>query len=304
MSVREMSIGNRIYTNIERPEKSLIEAFTNVPSSNIGDMMNRLYCMREQIIRIGNWESQLLGTAITVKVPDGDNAFIHMAIDMAQPGDVLVVDGNGCTSRSLMGEIMFTYAQNKGITGIIVDGAIRDNDALNRLNIPVYAMAVTPQGPYKNGPGEINVPVSCGGQVVFPGDILVGAGGGSGYLSNDLINKSMYCYDCLETDDEFTKTISVSTYSSIPMANAAKQENGYARVTYLGNEVDSSSNYHVGDVWDFDYKEENGNGVEQIFTVPVNGIYKLEVWGAQGGTAKTFYTTSGTGGYSVGNISW
>lgn len=169
-----MSIGNRIYTNIERPEKSLIEAFTNVPSSNIGDMMNRLYCMREQIIRIGNRESQLLGTAITVKVPDGDNAFIHMAIDMAQPGDVLVVDGNGCTSRSLMGEIMFTYAQNKGITGIIVDGAIRDNDALNRLNIPVYAMAVTPQGPYKNGPGEINVPVSCGGQVVFPGDILVG----------------------------------------------------------------------------------------------------------------------------------
>lgn len=169
-----MSIGNRIYANIERPEMSLIEAFKDVPSSNIGDMMNRLYCMREQITRIGNREKQLLGTAITVKVPDGDNAFIHMAMDMAQPGDVLVIDGNGCTSRSLMGEIMFTYAQNKGIAGIIVDGAIRDNDALNRLYIPVYAIAVTPQGPYKNGPGEINVPVSCGGQVVFPGDILVG----------------------------------------------------------------------------------------------------------------------------------
>lgn len=169
-----MSIGNRIYTRIERPQKELIEAFKDIPASNIGDMMNRLYCMRENITRFGSREKQLLGSAFTVKVPDGDNTFIHLALDMAQPGDVLVIDGNGCTSRSLMGEIMFTYAQNKGIAGIIVDGAIRDNDSLNHLQIPVYAIAVTPQGPYKNGPGEINVPVSCGGQVVFPGDILVG----------------------------------------------------------------------------------------------------------------------------------
>ena len=69
---------------------------------------------------------------------------------------------------------MMTYAQNKGLAGIVVDGAIRDSDALDNLDIPVYAKAITPQGPYKNGPGEINVPVSCGGKVVFPGDILVG----------------------------------------------------------------------------------------------------------------------------------
>ena len=167
-------IGNRIITKIERADKETVEKFRNIPSSNIGDMMNRLYCMRENITRIGQHKKQLLGTAFTVKVPDGDNVFIHKALDMIEPGDVLVIDGNGCTSRSLMGEIMFTYATNKGCAGIIVDGAIRDSDALDDLDIPVYAITVTPQGPYKNGPGEINVPVSCGGQVVFPGDILAG----------------------------------------------------------------------------------------------------------------------------------
>lgn len=169
-----MSIGNRIYTKIDRPDRALVEKFRGIPASNLGDMMNRLYCMRENITRMGQTKTWLVGTAFTVKVPDGDNAFLHRALDLAQPGDVIVVDGNGCTSRSLMGEIMFTYAKNKGIAGIVLDGAIRDADSLYELEIPVYAVAVTPQGPYKNGPGEINVPVSCGGQVVFPGDILVG----------------------------------------------------------------------------------------------------------------------------------
>lgn len=169
-----MSIGNRIYTKIDRPDRALVEKFRGIPASNLGDMMNRLYCMRENITRMGQTKTWLVGTAFTVKVPDGDNAFLHRALDLAQPGDVVVVDGNGCTSRSLMGEIMFTYAKNKGIAGIVLDGAIRDADSLYELEIPVYAVAVTPQGPYKNGPGEINVPVSCGGQVVFPGDILVG----------------------------------------------------------------------------------------------------------------------------------
>ena len=169
-----MSIGNRIITKIDRPDRSLVEKFNGIPSSNIGDMMNRLYCMRQNITRIGQHKTWLVGTAFTVRVPDGDNAFIHRALDLAESGDVIVIDGNGCTSRSLMGEIMFTYAKNRGIAGIVVDGAIRDSDALDELDIPVYAIAVTPQGPYKNGPGEINVPISCGGQVVFPGDILVG----------------------------------------------------------------------------------------------------------------------------------
>lgn len=167
-------IGNRIYREIKRPDSKLVEEFRGIPASNIGDMMSRLYCMREYIRPIGSKQTPMLGTAFTVKVPTGDNVFIHLALDLAKPGDIIVIDGGGCISRSLMGEIMFTYAQNRGIAGIVVDGAIRDSDSLERLDIPVYAAGITPQGPYKNGPGEINVPVSCGGQVVYPGDILAG----------------------------------------------------------------------------------------------------------------------------------
>lgn len=167
-------VGNRIYLKVDRPDPGLVGPFKDLPSSNVGDMMNRLYCMREYIRQMNPQPVNMLGTALTVMVPDGDNAFIHKALDLAKPGDILVIDGNGCTTRSLIGEVMFTYAKNCGIAGIVVDGAIRDHDSLAHIDLPVYAKAVTPQGPYKNGPGEINVPVSCGGKVVFPGDILVG----------------------------------------------------------------------------------------------------------------------------------
>jgi RraA family protein len=118
--------------------------------------------------------TQLLGTAITVKVPIGDNLLFHEALDIALPGDVIVVDGAGDLNRSLAGELMMRFAQEKGLAGVIVDGCVRDLQGIQTLTMPVYAIGITPQGPYKNGPGEVNVPIACAGQVVFPGDILVG----------------------------------------------------------------------------------------------------------------------------------
>lgn len=168
-------IGNRVFREINRPRRELVEAFRGIPSSNINDEMNRLFCMHDYMRLINpDHAVQLLGTAFTVKVPNGDNLFIHQALDMAQPGDVIVVDGgNGC-NRSLAGEIMMRFAQYKGIAGVVVDGCLRDDDALSKLEMPIYCAGITPQGPYKNGPGEINAPIACAGQVVLPGDILVG----------------------------------------------------------------------------------------------------------------------------------
>ncbi len=168
----KVPIGLRINTEVVRPEKALVEKFRGIPSSNIGDMMNRMYCMHEYIRSMN--KLPMVGTAITVKAPIGDNLMFHYALDMAQPGDILVVDGGSAVNRSLAGEIMFTYAQQKGLAGIVVDGCIRDIEGIQELSIPVFAKGVTPQGPYKNGPGEINVPIACGGQVVCPGDLLVG----------------------------------------------------------------------------------------------------------------------------------
>ena len=166
------NVGCRMVGEIERAPRELVDQFREIPASNISDIMNRFYCMNSAISPYG--KTPLAGVAFTVKTPIGDNAMIHYALDLAHPGDVLVVDGGSELSRALMGEIMFTYAWQKGLAGIIVDGAIRDVDCLTRLPIPVYARGVTPQGPYKYGLGEINFPVACGGQVVCPGDILIG----------------------------------------------------------------------------------------------------------------------------------
>lgn len=167
-----ISIGNRIFTKVERPDPKIVEMFRGLPSSNINDEMNRLFCMHDYIRPLN--DVPLLGTAITVKAPIGDNLYFHQALDMAQPGDVIVVDGGSGCNRSLAGEIMIRFAAKKGLAGIVVDGCLRDLDGIRALPIAVYAKGITPQGPFKFGPGEINTPIACGGQVVFPGDILVG----------------------------------------------------------------------------------------------------------------------------------
>lgn len=169
-------IGNRIFMKVDRPAPELVEKFRGLPSSNINDEMNRLFCMHSYI-KLLNPESanpSMVGTAITVKAPIGDNLFFHQALDMAQPGDIIVVDGATGNNRSLAGEIMLRFAQSKGIAGVVVDGCLRDLDGIQNLTMPVYAAGVTPQGPWKFGPGEVNSAIACGGQVVFPGDILVG----------------------------------------------------------------------------------------------------------------------------------
>ena len=97
-----------------------------------------------------------------------------MALDYAQPGDVIVIDGAGYADRALVGGMMLAYAEERGLAGFVVNGAVRDLDDIEASSLPVFALAATPLGPYREGPGEINVPVVCGGQVVMPGDILVG----------------------------------------------------------------------------------------------------------------------------------
>ena len=170
-----MAIGCRIKTHIDRPDRSLVEAFRGIPVANIDDCMNRLASVDAGLKPMNS--TPLLGTAFTVRCPAGDNLMFHKALDLAQPGDVLVIAAGGSMSRALCGEIMVTYARSRGLAGFIVDGCVRDRDELASFtDFAVYARGVIPNGPYKNGPGEINFPVAVGGQVICPGDILVGDG--------------------------------------------------------------------------------------------------------------------------------
>lgn len=117
---------------------------------------------------------QMAGTAVTVRTRPGDNLAIHRAFDFCRAGDVLVIDGGGDLTQALMGDIMASFAESLGLQGLVIDGAIRDSNAIRQREFAVYARGVTHRGPYKNGPGEINVPVTVGGMVVHPGDFIAG----------------------------------------------------------------------------------------------------------------------------------
>lgn len=166
------AVGFRINTNFQRPPRDLIDSFAGLPVANIADTMSRMFCIDARIRPLN--DAPLLGPAFTVSSRPGDNLLLHKAIDMAQPGDIVVVDAQGDMSNSLIGELMIRWSIRRKVGGFIIDGAVRDVAYLRTLGIPVYAAGVTPAGPYKDGPGEINVTISCGGVTIRPGDILVG----------------------------------------------------------------------------------------------------------------------------------
>lgn len=169
-----MAIGCKIIRDFKRPAPELIARFEGMPVANIDDNMGRIAAVDAGIEPIG-YKGQLLGPAFTIKVPQGDNLMFHAAMDLAKPGDVIVIDAGGFVDRAIFGELMATYCKARGIKGIVCDGAIRDREGLaNMEGFHVYARAAIPNGPYKNGPGEINVPVVIGGKIVNPGDIVVG----------------------------------------------------------------------------------------------------------------------------------
>ncbi|KAA3509558.1 RraA family protein [Agrobacterium rosae] len=150
----------------------IIAEFIGVPTSIVSDNMARLPGANG--IMPYHSGGSLVGTALTVRTRHGDNLAIHAALKVARPGDVIVIDGGGDISQALIGEIILTHAQSIGVAGFVIDGAIRDVAAIRASDLPCYARGVTHKGPYKNGPGAINVQVSIGGMVVNPGDLILG----------------------------------------------------------------------------------------------------------------------------------
>lgn len=170
-----MSVGKRIYLRREMPDPALIEAFKAIPASNVGDVMGRSCGMDPRIRLMSSPKAQMAaGPALTVKTCAGDNLTLHAALNIAAEGDFVVVANEGGSARALIGEVMMAYLHlTKKVAGIIIDGPIRDIDEIGEWDFPVYATGTNPGGPYKEGPGEINVPVSCGNISVNPGDIVL-----------------------------------------------------------------------------------------------------------------------------------
>jgi RraA family protein len=150
----------------------LLAELSQVPVANLGDARDRMGMCDGGIHSL--WRgARVAGRARTVWTRSGDNEAIKRAVSRCQPGDVLVVNGGGDTSRALIGELIAERLRVRGVQGIIIDGAVRDVAELERIGFGVWARGVSPAGPYKNGPGQLDVPVAVGGVVVNPGDLIV-----------------------------------------------------------------------------------------------------------------------------------
>lgn len=170
----EGKIGFRIFVNEKIWDSSVVSELAKIPIPNIADAMGRFRVMDPGIQqRIP--EVRLAGTAVTVMVRPGDNLMVHKAMEMARPGDIIVVNTCGNTTSAVWGELMTASALAAGIAGLVVDGAVRDTQEIKKQGFPVFSRSLSASGCDKDGPGEINCPISCGSLVVMPGDIILGS---------------------------------------------------------------------------------------------------------------------------------
>lgn len=166
-------IGLQVHKRERAVALDLAERFRAVPVANVSDCMFRMSAggARLRPMHAGGY---MAGPALTVRVRPGDNLLVHKALQMAVPGDVIIVDAGGDLTNAIVGDIMVADAVRRRLGGMVIDGAVRDASAIRVGSFPVFAAGVTHRGPYKDGPGEINVPIAVDGMVVHPGDLVIG----------------------------------------------------------------------------------------------------------------------------------
>ncbi len=168
-----MTIGFRVLNAQRKVAAEWVARYREVPVANVSDSMNRMTAGGSRL-RPMHRQGVLAGPALTVKARPGDNLMLHYALDIAEPGDVIVVDAGGDLTNALIGEMMVAYAVKRGVADIVINGAIRDAANIGAGDFPLFAAGISHRGPYKDGPGEINVPIAIDGMVIEPGDLIIG----------------------------------------------------------------------------------------------------------------------------------
>lgn len=180
--------GFRIRRLIPRPDPTIVARYRQLDLALVSDLLNRLQTLRNGLHQIVPQTPVLLvGPACTVKVYPGDNLMVHAALDVAQPGDVIIVDTAGTDANAVIGDMVANKAKSRGLAGFVVDGLVRDVSGMLECGLPVFARGVTPRGPLHRGPGELNFPISCGGVAVLPGDLVMAGPDGTVIVPQDRI---------------------------------------------------------------------------------------------------------------------
>ncbi|NYT38181.1 RraA family protein [Allopusillimonas soli] len=207
-------IGFQIKKRHRAVEASIVDRYKQLPVANISDVMSRMFAGGPDLRPMHNGTG-LAGSAVTVRCRPGDNLLVHKALEVAQAGDVIIVDAGGDLSNAIIGEIMVAYAKRRGLAGIVINGAIRDSAVIRQGDFPVFAAGVTHRGPYKDGPGEINVEISIGGMVIEPGDLIVGDADGLLCVPFDLVDEVYReTVNKHEVEERMLADIAAGTYDS------------------------------------------------------------------------------------------
>lgn len=207
-------LGLRILKRPRTVDLQLARQFLDVPVANASDCMSRMSASGARL-RPMHAGGRMAGPALTVKSRPGDNLMLHKAISLAKPGDVIVVDAGGDLSNAITGEIMVGMAIKACLGGLVINGAIRDAGWIRACSFPVFAAGVTHRGPYKDGPGEINVPVAIDGMVVEPGDLVIGDDDGClGIPFDDVATVLKAAVEKQAAEVQMIRSIADGTYSS------------------------------------------------------------------------------------------
>lgn len=175
---RSHNVGFRVFTTIQRPAREIVVGLGELETTWISDAMNRFGGMEGNILP-ADPAMHCAGPAITVRVPPGDNLMVYKAMEIAQPGDVIVIESRGFTGVAQWGDLTSAIGKGLGLAGVVMDGSLRDRKGICDVGFPVFAKQWdVPNGALKDGPGEVNVPVAVGGVPVLPGDVVIADGNG------------------------------------------------------------------------------------------------------------------------------
>lgn len=181
-------LGFKVCRRQHRVDPAWAARFAGLPVANISDVMSRMTAGGAPL-RPYYTGTRMVGAATTVKSRPGDNLMVHKALDVAEPGDVVIVDAGGDLTNAIIGELMVAHAIQRRLGGLVIHGAIRDSAEISAGSFPVFAAGVTHRGPYKDGPGEVNVPIAINGMVIHPGDLICGDPDGFVCVPYDDINE-------------------------------------------------------------------------------------------------------------------
>lgn len=210
-----------------KPSMDGINALRGIPTTVISDVLGRTL-VANGIHPMNRSPISVCGNAFTIKLHVADNLMVHKALQMVEAGDVMVIDVEGDVGCAVIGEVLMTIAKTRGVLGIAVDGAVRDIDAFEENKFPCWAKGINLRGPLKEGPGSINIPISLGGMIVHPGDIILGDSDGVIAVPPSLaIEAARLGQEKVKQEQEMLKTIAAGQYSA-PWVDELLKKKGFS----------------------------------------------------------------------------